>query len=134
MAKTLVDKLRVNCSDQLSYRGNLCCDLYVARQRAKGKQDSWRKRFENDLVVVDNRYVITTKADNQRRIVVPQATPGQVYSVQENADGSLTLSLIGPTKMPDLKCRLGKEGGFTVAVPGQPIDERAIDEVLADFP
>jgi hypothetical protein len=100
----------------------------------KDKQDSSRKRFENDFVVMDNRYMITTKADSQRRIMVPQARPGQVYSVQENADGSLTLSLIGPTKMPELKCRLGKEGGFTVAVPGQSIDERAIDELLADFP
>ncbi len=84
--------------------------------------------------MIDNLYMITTKADNQRRIVIPQAKPGQVYAINENVDGSLTLSLIGPTKAPDLKCRVGVEGGFTVAVPGQPIDEGAINELLADFP
>lgn len=33
-----------------------------------------------------------------------------------------------------LKCRLAKEDGFTVVVPGQPINEKAIEELLADFP
>lgn len=78
--------------------------------------------------------MITTKVDNQKRLVVPQAKLGQVYAVQENADGSLTRSLVRPANLPDLKCRVGKEDGFTVAVPAQPIDERAIGELLADFP
>jgi hypothetical protein len=78
--------------------------------------------------------MITTKADDEKRVMVPQARPGQVYAVQENADGSLTLSPVISEKVPNLTCRLGNEDGFTVAVPGQPIDERAINELLADFP
>jgi len=54
-----------------------------------------------------------------------------VYAVQENADGSFTLTVVKPAHP---KCRLAKEDGFTVVVPGQPINERAIKELLADFP
>ena len=75
--------------------------------------------------------MITTKADKRKRVLVPQVKPGQVYAVQENADGSFTLTMVKPAQF---KCRLAKEGGFTVAVPGQPINEDAIKELLADFP
>jgi hypothetical protein len=73
--------------------------------------------------------VITAKADNRKRVMVPQAKPGQVYAVQENGDGSFPLTVVQPTKTGNLKCRLAKEDGFTVAAPGQPINE-----LLADFP
>jgi hypothetical protein len=78
--------------------------------------------------------VITTKADNQRRLTVPQAKPGQIYAVHENADGSLTLKMVTMPEQEQLKCHLDLENGFTVAVPEQPIDEHAIKELLADFP
>ena len=78
--------------------------------------------------------VITTKADSRKRVLVPQARPGQVYAVQENADGSFTLTMVKPAQQARSKCRLAKEDGFTVVVPGQPIDEQAIKELLADFP
>jgi hypothetical protein len=78
--------------------------------------------------------VITTKADNRKRVVVPQAEPGQVYAVGENADGSFTLTAVNATEVVNLKCRLAKEDGFTVVVPGQPVNEPAIKELLADFP
>jgi hypothetical protein len=74
-----------------------------------------------------------TKADSHRRVRVPQAKPGQVYSVQENADG-FTLTAVKTAEQAGLKCRLIKEDGFTVAAPGQPIDEQAIKELLAEFP
>lgn len=75
--------------------------------------------------------MITTKADNRKRVLVPQVKPGEVYAVRENGDGSFTLTMVKPAH---LKCRLAKEDGFTVAVPGQPINEHAIEELLADFP
>jgi len=78
--------------------------------------------------------MITTKADYQKRLLVPQVKPGQVYAVQENADGSLTLSLVGPSGIDEPTCRLAKEEGFTVAAPDQPINEHAIKELLDDFP
>ena len=78
--------------------------------------------------------MITAKADNRKRLVVPLAKPGQVYAVGENADGSFTLTAVMPTQETNPKCRLAKEDGFTVVVPGQPINEPAIKELLADFP
>jgi molecular chaperone DnaK (HSP70) len=78
--------------------------------------------------------VITTKADSQKRVVLPQAKPGQLYAVHNNADGSFTLTAISPSPASRPTCRLANEDGFAVAVPDQPIDEEAIRELLADFP
>jgi len=78
--------------------------------------------------------MMTTKADHRKRVVLPQARPGQVFSVQSNADGSVTLAVVQPAAPVNPKCRLAKEGGFTVVVPGQPINEQAIKQLLVDFP
>ena len=78
--------------------------------------------------------MITTRADKQKRVFVPQAKPGQEYAVEANADGGFTLTVVEPTRRPPQKCRLAKEDGFTVIVPGQPINEDAIKELLAEFP
>ena len=78
--------------------------------------------------------MITTKADDQKRVLVPQARPGQVFAVRENVDGSFTLTVVEPKTPTRTQCRLSDENGFTVVVPEQPIDERAIQELLADFP
>ena len=74
--------------------------------------------------------MITTKADSRKRLVVPLARTGQVYAIQNNPDGSFTLTAVKPVKAGSSKCRLVKKGGFTVAVPGQPINEDAIQELL----
>jgi hypothetical protein len=78
--------------------------------------------------------VTTTKADDEGRVLVPQAKPGQVYAVVENADGGFTLTAIKPAAMRRLQCRLAEENGFTVVVPQQPINEVAIKELLAELP
>lgn len=78
--------------------------------------------------------MITTKADSRKRVLVPHAKPGQEYAVQENANGSFTLTLVQPKEPSPPACRLSMKDGFTVAVPAQPINEPAIKELLADFP
>jgi hypothetical protein len=78
--------------------------------------------------------VITTKVDNRKRVLVPHAKPGQVYAVQENADGSFTLTMVEPSQTAHSNCRVATEDGFTVVVPGQTINEPAIKELLAGFP
>ena len=78
--------------------------------------------------------VIKTTVDSQKRIVVPQAKPGQVYAIHNNLDGGFTLKAVeaeGPI-LPT--CRLADEDGFPVVVPNQPIDEQVIKELLAEFP
>lgn len=76
----------------------------------------------------------TTKADSRKRVVVPRAKPGDVYAIQENADGSFTLTVVKPAEPAKPTCRVKKEGGFTVVVPEQTINEEAIKDLLADFP
>jgi hypothetical protein len=93
-----------------------------------------RKGIEDDHLPWDNDPMITTKADKRKRMLVPQAKPGQVYAVKENANGSLTLTVVEARESPPPKCRLAKEDGFTVILPGQPINEQAVKELLADFP
>jgi hypothetical protein len=78
--------------------------------------------------------VITTKADSRKRVLVPQAKPGQVYAVHENADGSLTLTAVRPGASAVPTCRFANEDGFPVAIPNQSIDEQAIKELLAESP
>jgi hypothetical protein len=36
--------------------------------------------------------MITAKADDRKRVVVPQAKPGQIFTIQGNPDGTITLS------------------------------------------
>jgi len=97
------------------------------------RRSDW-KLIESNSHPGDIPRVITTKADNRKRVVVPQATPGQVYAVRENGDGSLTLTVVKPAEAGRPKCRLAKENGFTVVVPAQPVNEQAIKELPADFP
>ena len=78
--------------------------------------------------------MITTKADSQKRVVVPRAKPGQVYAVHDNPDGSFTLKAIKLEGSGPPTCQLAEEDGFPVAVPNQPIDEQAIKELLAELP
>lgn len=78
--------------------------------------------------------MITTKADSRRRVVLPNAKPGQVYLVHDNPGGSFTLTVIKPAAPAAPKCRLVKRGGYTVVEPSQPINEQAIQDLLTDFP
>jgi hypothetical protein len=80
--------------------------------------------------------VITTKADSRRRVVVPQVKPGHVYSVQDDPDGSIKLTLLTAPEPKDrpAKVTFVKEGRFTVGVLDRPINEAVIKELLAEFP
>ena len=78
--------------------------------------------------------MMTAKADERKRLVVPLASPGQVYDVQGNADGSITLSPLKVERRVPQFVRVKKEKGYTVGVLDSPIDEAALKEALADFP
>jgi hypothetical protein len=90
--------------------------------------------LENKAGSWDAGLMVTTKADGLKRIIAPQAKPGQVYAIHNHADGSFTLKAIHPAEPLTPTCSLVEEDGFAVAAPNQPIDEAAIRELLADFP
>ena len=56
------------------------------------------KELDFDQVKWDIPIVITAKADDRKRVVVPQAKPGQIFVVQDNPDGTITLSPVKTKK------------------------------------
>jgi hypothetical protein len=78
--------------------------------------------------------MMTAKADDRKRLVVPLARPGQVYDVQANADGSITLSPLKVARRVPQFVRTAKRGGYTVGMLDAPIDPAALKAALADFP
>jgi hypothetical protein len=77
---------------------------------------------------------MTVTADNKRRVVLPNAKPGDLFEVQFAGPGKVTLTKLEPVKDKPANARLEKRGGFTVLVSDQPVSQAAIDEALADFP
>ena len=78
--------------------------------------------------------MIVAKADNRKRLVVPPASPGQVYGVEANADGTITLIPLKAERRTPRFVRSERRGGYTVGVLDAPIDPVALKEALADFP
>jgi hypothetical protein len=76
----------------------------------------------------------TVKADNYKRVRLPDAKPGQVFAY-DSQNGIITLTQVKKPEPEIAKSKLVKDAdGFTVVVPAQPINEQAIKELLADFP
>jgi hypothetical protein len=82
--------------------------------------------------------VITTKADERKRVVLPQAKPGHVYTVEVTPEGYIMLRELKPSEAAQdrpVNVRFEKRGPYTVGVTDRgPISEAALKEALADFP
>ena len=78
--------------------------------------------------------VITTKADARKRVVIPQAKPGQVYAVQGEPDGIITLSPVKPIEPVSSKYKLVKKDGYTVIETDRQVSLETIKELLSEFP
>jgi hypothetical protein len=90
------------------------------------------ERIENKRKWRDN-LDMTVVTDNEKRVVLPQAQPGECFDVQVCGNGFVLRKLDSVSPMP-AKVRFIKRDGFTVAVADQPIDEEALREALANFP
>jgi hypothetical protein len=82
--------------------------------------------------VADNLNM-TVVTDNEKRVVLPQAQPGECFDVQVCDNGFILRKLESGCPGP-AKVRFIKRDGFTVAMADQPIDEEALREALANFP
>lgn len=81
--------------------------------------------------------MVKSKADSRQRVRIPDIKPGQVFAVDNQGNGRIQLTLVQPAmeETKALKARVVKDKeGFTVVVPGQPINESAIEELLTEFP
>jgi len=75
---------------------------------------------------------MTVTADNEKRVLLPAARPGDRFDLQVSSDGFVLRqldSVAGPAKVV-----IEKQQGFTVGRLGHPIDEQALKNALADFP
>jgi len=76
---------------------------------------------------------VTVIADNEKRVVLAQAKPGDRFDLQVSPNGYV-LRKLDPAQSKPAEVRFIKRDGYTVAVADQPINEEALQEALADFP
>ncbi len=77
----------------------------------------------------------TAVVDAYKRIHLAGVKPGDTYGIDSSPDGTrIILTKLAPEQPRAAKVRLEERGGFTVLVSDRPIDEKAIEEALADFP
>jgi hypothetical protein len=77
---------------------------------------------------------MTVITDAKKRVVLPSASPGDVFDVQLAGDGRLVLTRLVPVKSKPAKVKIEKRNGYSVGVLEKPIDLAALKEALADFP
>lgn len=77
---------------------------------------------------------MTVTADEGKRVVLPSAKPGESFELQMPVAGTFILTRLEPVPPRPCDVRLEKRGAFTVGVLDRPIDERALQEALAEFP
>ena len=76
---------------------------------------------------------MTVIADNEKRVVLAQAKPGDRFDLQVSLNGYV-LRKLDPAQSKTAEVRFIKRDGYTVAVADQPINEEALQDALADFP
>jgi hypothetical protein len=79
--------------------------------------------------------MITVKADNRSRIKLPDAKPGQVFVLENNADASITITLVRKAEPEKGKVTFIKKNGFTVGHTDKKVSAQAImDHLAEEFP
>lgn len=76
---------------------------------------------------------MTVVTDNEKRVVLPQAQPGERFEVQACA-GGFVLRKLESFSAALANVRFVKRDGFAVAIADQPMDDEALREALANFP
>jgi hypothetical protein len=76
---------------------------------------------------------MTVTADGRKRVVLPDAKPGDQFELESSNDG-FVLRRLEPAQTRPAKVTVEKREGFSVWATDQPVSEEAIREALADFP
>ena len=77
---------------------------------------------------------MTIVADEQKRLILPTAQPGDRFDVQITGDGKFLLTRLSSLSSHPTNVKIVKEGAFSVGVLDRPIDEHALAEALSEFP
>jgi hypothetical protein len=111
----------------------------------------WRTRWpivracERPLFVGHCPTMITIKADDRRRVMLPGAKPRQKFRFLELENGTITLTPVKPVKphkeedalekpRPAPKFKLTKQDGFTVIETDRQVSQKTINELLSELP
>lgn len=76
---------------------------------------------------------MTVTADEKKRVLLPDAKPGDRFELQSSNGGFILRRLEGDAARP-ARVTVERRDGFSVWSTDQPISEQAIREALADFP
>jgi hypothetical protein len=79
--------------------------------------------------------MVTRKADNRQRVMLPDAKPGQLfaYEVVGNVIHLTPVKPVEPESRPSM-CKLVKRDGFTVIHTDKVVSQETIDELLTSLP
>ena len=73
-------------------------------------------------------------ADEDKRVVLPSAKPGESFELQMPVAGTFVLTRLEAVPSRPASVRIEKRGAFTVGVLDQAIDARDLQQALAEFP
>lgn len=77
----------------------------------------------------------TVTADNQKRIRIPDAKPGQVYALESSHGGQqFILTLVEKTDVKAPRAKLVQKDGFLLIKTDKPLDMDALSEMLREIP
>jgi hypothetical protein len=76
---------------------------------------------------------MTVIADDSKRIVLPDAKPGERFDIESRDDGFI-LRRVESVESKPAKVTVQKKNGFSIWETDQPISEEAIRKALAEFP
>lgn len=78
---------------------------------------------------------MTVVADSKKRVTIRLARPGDRFDVQVAGDGKFVLTRLEPVSIASpAKVRVEKRGNYSVGVLDGPIDQRALQDALNEFP
>lgn len=78
-------------------------------------------------------FMTTAKADNRRRVQIPNIKAGQVFANENNGAGVIVLHEVRPVEQKPAKCKLVKKDGFTVLHTDKQVRLETIKELLSEF-
>jgi len=78
--------------------------------------------------------VKTITVDDDQRVRLPDVEPRTKLSYEVDANGVIHLAKLVPNEPKPVRARLIERNGRLVGTTDRPVSERAIKELLADFP
>jgi hypothetical protein len=92
-------------------------------------------RLAKRLFSWDNPRMVTLKADNRRRVQLPDAKPGEVFAYETSGEGQYTLTIVKkaePAPVPVVKLVRRLDGSYRFPDHAKPSRKAIIASIRAD--